>query len=701
MSSSEKRDCNGADKEEPIGSASGSATAAAEAVAVEPAKEDSAADAGKSSGYSGGNRSKRGNSGRALCGIDLAFCSDQKAGMLEAHSLGYAFVCLPLFHPRNVVRTGADVGGHADQEEEEGQRHRQLDQLRLLPATRPDHLVIDSEDWTRFVVGKISAWIRCDSSWEAERLQSLAALRQELSWAAHIGLVACLIDLPDGGRVSNLARALLAFHRAERSAPLMWVRVPMAAEQVGDDGDIASNDPWLWWHRLCRLCDLILGQLGVALEVTADLPGPAAVQRWLAEPVKALVLPTSLFLTNQSGYPVLSKAHQALLMKFFRLQLQVIITGSCRHEKGIEYYQQYINWLYSRRSTDLYTSQGKGYEDTLQDPLQPLADNLHSATYQVFEMDPYKYRAYREAVRQALVEMVPDSEAESRLVTIAVLGAGRGPLVQECLIAGRQSGRRIRVFAVEKNGNAVNTLLNRSLSEWPDSVVVLPTDMRQLKPTDLQADIFVSELLGSFGDNELSPECLDGAMHCLAEGGVSIPMSYTSYLAPMHSSTVYKEVTRQRDPEKPYYTFLETPYVVNLVNSELLAPPQPVFTFRHPAESAGPDGRPASNERYIELTYRAERTGVLHGFAGYFDSRLYGSVSMSILPEDHSPDLFSWFPLVFPLHYPVPVKCGDAITVAMWRVVSATAVWYEWALLAPVVLPIHNAGGRSFTINLY
>jgi protein arginine N-methyltransferase 5 len=27
-----------------------------------------------------------------------------------------------------------------------------------------------------------------------------------------------------------------------------------------------------------------------------------------------------------------------------------------------------------------------------------------------------------------------------------------------------------------------------------------------------EADILVSELLGSFGDNELSPECLDGAM---------------------------------------------------------------------------------------------------------------------------------------------------------------------------------------------
>jgi hypothetical protein len=29
------------------------------------------------------------------------------------------------------------------------------------------------------------------------------------------------------------------------------------------------------------------------------------------------------------------------------------------------------------------------------------------------------------------------------------------------------------------------------------------------------ASIIVSELLGSFGDNELSPECLDGAMRFL------------------------------------------------------------------------------------------------------------------------------------------------------------------------------------------
>ena len=36
-----------------------------------------------------------------------------------------------------------------------------------------------------------------------------------------------------------------------------------------------------------------------------------------------------------------------------------------------------------------------------------------------------------------------------------------------------------------------------------------------------QADILVSELLGSFGDNELSPECLDGAQRFLKGGWLS------------------------------------------------------------------------------------------------------------------------------------------------------------------------------------
>lgn len=51
-------------------------------------------------------------------------------------------------------------------------------------------------------------------------------------------------------------------------------------------------------------------------------------------------------------------------------------------------------------------------------------------------------------------------------------------------------------------------------TKWKDDVTVVHTDMREWNPPE-KADIIVSELLGSFGDNELSPECLDGAQRLL------------------------------------------------------------------------------------------------------------------------------------------------------------------------------------------
>ena len=57
-------------------------------------------------------------------------------------------------------------------------------------------------------------------------------------------------------------------------------------------------------------------------------------------------------------------------------------------------------------------------------------------------------------------------------------------------------------------------LQEKKALEWRDQVEILFGDMRQLD-VPAYADILVSELLGSFGDNELSPECLDGAMRFL------------------------------------------------------------------------------------------------------------------------------------------------------------------------------------------
>lgn len=57
-------------------------------------------------------------------------------------------------------------------------------------------------------------------------------------------------------------------------------------------------------------------------------------------------------------------------------------------------------------------------------------------------------------------------------------------------------------------------LQEKKALEWHDKVEIFYGDMRNIDLPE-QADIMISELLGSFGDNELSPECLDGAMRSL------------------------------------------------------------------------------------------------------------------------------------------------------------------------------------------
>ena len=113
-----------------------------------------------------------------------------------------------------------------------------------------------------------------------------------------------------------------------------------------------------------------------------------------------------------------------------------------------------------------------------------------------------------------------------------------------------------------------------------------------------RADIVVSELLGSFGDNELSPECLDGVQACgiLKEDCVSIPQSYTAFIAPVSSARLHSEAKTQsclplntnEGPASPVVGMqraLETPYVVRSHAASQTHNEQACWTFSHPHES--------------------------------------------------------------------------------------------------------------------
>ena len=117
-------------------------------------------------------------------------------------------------------------------------------------------------------------------------------------------------------------------------------------------------------------------------------------------------------------------------------------------------------------------------------------DNLESATYEVFEMDPVKYNAYEEAIRHALI----DKKSQDGKVVVAVVGAGRGPIVDRVIRAAQSAGQKIRLYAVEKNPNAILTLRMKKEMQWGDSVQVVHADLRFWKPEEKVCSFYVAQI---------------------------------------------------------------------------------------------------------------------------------------------------------------------------------------------------------------
>ena len=468
--------------------------------------------------------------------------------------------------------------------------------------------------------------------------------------------------------------------------------------------------------------------------------------RWFAEPLHYLTIGPKVFQKNNGGYPALSKHHQELIFTYMRLKAAPwillcdigpdvsnfkvndssilsdlppsteedfptlaeahspsnAVQNHQGYSKGNEH-MEYLRWLEMQQPpVDLLDSPTlRNFQDWLQSPLQPLSDNLESGTYEVFEGDPVKYNQYEAAVIEALKEWkelkLPTSQ--DGVVVIAVAGSGRGPLVTRALKAAEHTGVPVKVWAVEKNPNAYVYLLRQNQTVWGGKVNVVKTDMRAWKgPIVSQSaesgavyekvDILISELLGSFGDNELSPECLDGIQHVMAEPhGISIPHSYTAHFSPISTPKLYGDILARSSTDD---TAFDTPWVVRLYALDFVSQRVPghpkiqlAWEFSHPipestlqsiqarrsggtmggggGSMAGAAGANDHNSRHCHVTFVCRTRGVVHGLAGYFESTLYESklkdtagekVEISTHPEridKKSKDMISWFPIFFSL----------------------------------------------------
>jgi protein arginine N-methyltransferase 5 len=373
---------------------------------------------------------------------------------------------------------------------------------------------------------------------------------------------------------------------------------------------------------------------------------------------------------------------------------------------------------------------GGGFQDYLQSPLQPLTDNLESITYEVFEKDPIKYAWYERAIAQALSDWHEQKKSTSSgdgVVVIAVVGSGRGPLVTRALNASASSGVPVRVFAIEKNPNAYVLLQRHNVQTWGGRVTVVKTDMRAWKGPTLpdgsfgKVDILVSELLGSFADNELSPECLDGVQHVLnPDHGISIPSSYTAHFTPISTPRLWSDLYSRSTSLDP--NAFDIPWVVMLSqfdylstegkettasqqltngtkmsNFNLEAPLAPIvhtaWEFSHPLPPSvlaqaslrkggsavgggggfvGGDGANEHNYRDCRITFPIQEQSVCHGLGAYFETVLYsgsqGPVELSTNPvtmDAKSKDMISWFPIFFPL------KVSPVLKLLLYKILTS------------------------------
>lgn len=259
---------------------------------------------------------------KVYVGTELYNCADIHKELNNAVENKFDFMAIPLVHPRN---RRDDVG---------------ISSRRLEPLTRSDKM-LGSDKWTTSIVGKVSDWIRLDSRNENVRKSSEKAFEEEMRWATHLSVPAIWIGTPSYD-CANFARNL-GNMIPKNGHSKIWVEVPLVKSSVmlcEEDEEMTSirreDDPWEAWNNLRTYCEHH-PSIGVALVITENLPDDynQAIKRWRGEPIMALVIPTSIFVTNASGYPTLSLAHQRCVLSLMDLKAQIVIRGKSRHPEGL------------------------------------------------------------------------------------------------------------------------------------------------------------------------------------------------------------------------------------------------------------------------------------------------------------------------------------------------------------------------------
>lgn len=211
-----------------------------------------------------------------------------------------------------------------------------------------------------------------------------------------------------------------------------------------------------------------------------------------------------------------------------------------------------------------------------------------------------------------------------------------------------------------------------------------------------KADIIISELLGSFGDNELSPECWQSALPIQKDNTEFIPFQFGSFAAPICAPRIRDQlrdsfvsifdseraISAKFDKETGTFKYwrpehwYDHVFVCPLKRFYEASPPKHVAQFKFPKL-----GEIINNERENVIEYPIKHACEINGFAGYFAAVLANEVFLSNssrFRKERNACSRSWFPCYIPLRDGIHVKEDTNLIFYYWRKVSDIGVWYEW-----------------------
>lgn len=451
-------------------------------------------------------------------------------------------------------------------------------------------------------------------------------------------------------------------------------------------------------------------------KVYLQLPGlmsldPNTLGRWFSEPVQFLSISSSYsFIEGDDGKPAVRKFEEIFLKKFiFKQPIFLILYTDLNlvheHVSYLKPVYQALTTEPNEEDIDITARFSISHYDTLLEPLEPLYSNLDDCTYTTFQQDSVKYLKYEQAVEARL----RDYHVMIGEMNFLIVGAGKGGLIQSCLRAlsnfknSENVDIKVNLIAVEKNNSAVIYLNYLNETIWNNQVQIIRNDIRDVDFSQFieksgKFHFIISELLGSFGCNELSPECLLPLTDTVDENfGVFIPESYSNSVTPIFSSELFAKINNNKKSESDLKGF-NKPYVVKL------------YSFQNCCDFAGDiwgfehvSGKKFSLDRDASCSFKIEQNfnSIVHGFAGFFTAKLYKNIEISTKPKTHTKDLISWFPYFFPLEDPISISKGDRIKFNIKRQSDSGGVWYEWQAInytsadhrSKVVSKVHNELG--------